>query len=198
MSVEIPEDDPTRVYTEAEQQRLTRNLVALTSLVHDGVFSARRFDVGLLQELHATLFDGVRSHSGRHRERGFGSERLTFGPYHSADRRDVPKKLAGLMQALQRESDRVADIEDEVLRVEAAIELAVTTHAKFVRIHPFEDGNGRTGRALMNIVLVRLGYSPVALEVPKQEYYATLNTLHDTGDSRSLVDLIIRLLSSQR
>lgn len=102
------------------------------------------------------------------------------------------------MSLLQRECDRIDALVDEARRVEASIELAVTTHATFIRIHPFEDGNGRTGRALMNIVLVRLGYSPVALEVPKQEYYATLNTLHDTGTTRPLVDLIIRLLSSQR
>lgn len=198
MSVEIPEDDPTRVYSALEQQRLTRNLATLTLSVHDGAFTARRLDVRLLQDLHAVLFEGVRSHAGRYREPGFGSERLTFGPYHSAARHEVPKALASLMAELQRGVDSIVSLADDVHRTEAAISLAVSTYAKFIRIHPFEDGNGRTGRALMNIILLRLGHAPVALEVPKQEYYATLNRLHDTGNARPLVDLIIRLLASQR
>lgn len=70
MSVEIPEDDPSRVYSDGEQQRLTKNLVALTALVHGGAFSSRRFDLRLLQDLHATLFDAVRSHAGRFRQPG--------------------------------------------------------------------------------------------------------------------------------
>ena len=39
------------------------------------------------------------------------------------------------------------------------IELAATIHNKFVTIHPFLDGNGRTARLLMNLVLLKKGYS---------------------------------------
>lgn len=39
------------------------------------------------------------------------------------------------------------------------IELAATIHNKFVTIHPFLDGNGRTARLLMNLILLKNGYS---------------------------------------
>ena len=45
-------------------------------------------------------------------------------------------------------------------------------HIEYERIHPFVDGNGRTGRLFMNWQRVRAGYSPLTiLEQDKQEYY---------------------------
>ena len=55
------------------------------------------------------------------------------------------------------------------------IELAAWTHAEFVRIHPFGDGNGRTSRMIMNYQLLSCGLLPVS--VPKEDrlhYYETL------------------------
>ena len=43
------------------------------------------------------------------------------------------------------------------------IELAAWTHAEFVRIHPFVDGNGRTSRLIMNYQLLLNGYLPVSV-----------------------------------
>lgn len=44
------------------------------------------------------------------------------------------------------------------------IELAAYTHAEFVRIHPFVDGNGRTARLMMNYQLMSKGYLPVIIK----------------------------------
>jgi Fic family protein len=40
---------------------------------------------------------------------------------------------------------------------------AFTAHSRLVEIHPFNDGNGRTARLLMNLVLIRGAYPPVAV-----------------------------------
>jgi Fic family protein len=40
---------------------------------------------------------------------------------------------------------------------------AFTAHRRLVDIHPFNDGNGRTARLLMNLILIRAGYPPVAV-----------------------------------
>src|SRR5574344_2164637 len=44
-------------------------------------------------------------------------------------------------------------------------------HITFIRIHPFEDGNGRTGRLIMNYNLLKQGISPVILTTDLNEYY---------------------------
>ena len=44
-----------------------------------------------------------------------------------------------------------------------AVELAAWTHAEFVRIHPFTDGNGRTSRMIMNYQLMSHGFLPVSV-----------------------------------
>jgi Fic family protein len=45
----------------------------------------------------------------------------------------------------------------------ATPDTAFTAHHRLVDIHPFNDGNGRTARLLMNLVLIRGGYPPVAV-----------------------------------
>jgi Fic family protein len=54
-------------------------------------------------------------------------------------------------------------------------ELAAWVHYKIVHIHPFIDGNGRTARLLMNLILLQNGYPPaVILNVDRQKYYRAL------------------------
>ncbi len=70
------------------------------------------------------------------------------------------------------------------------VELAALVHQKFVFIHPFIDGNGRVGRLLMNLVLLRFGY-PVTIIPPtlRFEYIAALEKAHT--DTKDFVHFII-------
>ncbi len=70
------------------------------------------------------------------------------------------------------------------------IELAALVHYKLVFIHPFSDGNGRTARLLMNLMLMRAGYPPaVVLNTERKKYYARLKAA-DLGDSKPFVNFI--------
>jgi Fic family protein len=54
-------------------------------------------------------------------------------------------------------------------------ELAAWVHYKIVHIHPFIDGNGRTARLIMNLILIQNGYPPaVILNIDRQKYYRVL------------------------
>lgn len=72
------------------------------------------------------------------------------------------------------------------------IELAALAHYKLVYIHPFYDGNGRTSRLLMNLVLMQAGYPPIIIKVEeKHEYYRHLQAAND-GDVRPFIRFIAR------
>lgn len=72
------------------------------------------------------------------------------------------------------------------------IEKAALFHAKFEIIHPFADGNGRTGRLLLNFMLVREGYWPVNIRYGEDHlcYYEALESYHTNGNVDALTALI--------
>lgn len=191
--VAIPPGDPEREYTADEEARLTRNLHALLTGVHQGLFSSFPLNLALLEALHRNIFRDVRTHAGRTRSSEFGGERLVFGPHRSEHRDAVRTSIESLLEGFGREISRLegAAGHDEYER--RALRLALKVHADVIKVHPFEDGNGRSGRALMNVLLVRLGLRPLAIEVPKQEYLAALNRYYTTGSLEPLEDLALRV-----
>ena len=92
---------------------------------------------------------------------------------------DVQNEIAELVKWLNEKSET----EDRVL-------LASLLHYRFVRIHPFDDGNGRTARLLMNYVFVKNILPLVIIKsAEKKAYLAALNRA-DTGNLNAFVEYI--------
>lgn len=68
---------------------------------------------------------------------------------------------------------------------------AAVVHAWLAHVHPFSDGNGRTARAIMNLILVRHGYPIVLIRRKDRERYYDSLAASDQGDIAPLVDLIV-------
>lgn len=77
--------------------------------------------------------------------------------------------------------------------------VAALFHHKFVEIHPFDDGNGRLSRILMNLIIMQNGYAPVIIKNDdRQNYYALLSRA-DNGDEWPFVEYIAeRLIGSMQ
>lgn len=78
------------------------------------------------------------------------------------------------------------------------IELAAWTHAEFVKIHPFIDGNGRTSRLIMNYQLLRNEFLPVSINTEDRlEYFNLLEEYAVNGNLAPFVDFIAKLEEQQ-
>ncbi len=65
-----------------------------------------------------------------------------------------PHKLTALMQ----------EFGEWLSQIEPTHDTAIEAHLRLVAIHPFSDGNGRTARLLMNLLLMRAGYPPLVVK----------------------------------
>lgn len=81
----------------------------------------------------------------------------------------------------------------------AAVELALSAHMELVRIHPFQEGNGKTARLLMNVVIMRHVTSPtrpIDIQPAQKERYVMCVQEYRQGRSEPFVDFIADLLES--
>jgi Fic family protein len=127
-------------------------------------FIAKKKDLTeeLILSLHRSILRNVaEAEAGRYRR----SNVMILGAVHIPPQAVKVPRLMGELVAWYHENAR------KIL----APELAAWMHYKFVKIHPFTDGNGRTARLLMNLILMRAGYPPaVILAVDRKRYYRAL------------------------
>lgn len=95
------------------------------------------------------------------------------------------RRLSGDAQSNRaRESPADAPIAEAVAQL----------HATFEQLHPFLDGNGRTGRLLTNLILVRLGFPPVIIQKRERTQYLKALSRADNGDVGPLGELFARAI----
>ena len=73
------------------------------------------------------------------------------------------------------------------------IVLACVVHNQFETIHPFQDGNGRVGRLLLNYMLLKNNYPPINISLEdRAEYYASLQEYQKNQNLKLTVKYLIK------
>jgi Fic family protein len=153
-------------------------------------------DLGLIHEVHDVLMRDDDAHFpvGAYRTAqvwiGPG-ERIEDAIFVPAPPADVPRCMEEMAASILNYTQQA----DEHGSLTIVAQLAIL-HAQFETIHPYHDGNGRTGRLLMPLLLAAEGYPPLylsgALLRAKPAYYAALASVQLRGDWHPWVQLLCR------
>lgn len=95
----------------------------------------------------------------------------------------VPQQIESLCQWIKESEKNVHPI------ISSAI-----SHYNLVRIHPFDDGNGRGARILMNIILLRDGYSPAIIQNEQRREYISCIGEANNGDIAPFTEFVAQSL----
>lgn len=104
-------------------------------------------------------------------------------PNHVLTKTGETFRFASPEETPAKMNDLVAWVRTELDRIEVSpVLLAAEFHYRFIRIHPFDDGNGRLVRILMNFILMMKGYPPVIIKTEKKDEYFGALQQADSGN----------------
>jgi Fic family protein len=171
-----------------------RNHWEAIDVLFDVVAAKRPVAPGLLKELNALILRGVEATAARGADGHTIAKVATPGacktqanhvlqPDGSIHRYVEPIHVASEIEALcARAEAPPADMHPVIL--------AALSHFDFVRIHPFDDGNGRGARILMNLLLLRAGYPPAVVPLSARRIYYEVLAAAGRGLLAPFVDFI--------
>lgn len=158
--------------------------------VSDGLRHAEKFlelvardravpDIGSVQSAHQLAFGAVYPFAGNFRGRGQEVGVNVEEPWQAAFH-------ARIVPELERMTSKVEELLDRAASPEERAQAIALYHEQFERIHPFADGNGRVGRAILDSqVRSLLGREPGPV-LDREIYIEALEHAHLTGDLRPL------------
>lgn len=136
----------------------------------------------LVLKLHEMQMDGSMHDAGKYRDVD-----VWVGTYFAPKHEEVPELMGKFFRWYSEARGKLNPFE-----------LAALVHLKFVRIHPFRDGNGRMSRLLMNLVLLRDGYPLLNIfDAEKILYYLVLRKVDYTKRSRHFVRYLLSVFLRQ-
>ncbi|MBU0667318.1 MAG: Fic family protein [Nanoarchaeota archaeon] len=137
----------------------------------------------LMLKLHKLCFTGSKSSAGEFRD-------VEVGIFDSSGRiihqgtlvKDLDKELTGFIDWYKKNKNKFKPLV-----------LAAIIHNQFENIHPFQDGNGRVGRLLLNFILLKNNYPPINILLEDRgEYYYTLQEYEHNDKLRPTLEFLIK------
>ena len=126
-----------------------------------------REDYNVQKELPDGNITTYTVHAGQYKTRPNSVITATGERFEYASPEETPALMSDLIDWYNQ-----AVSEDKL----SALELATLFHYRYIRIHPFEDGNGRIARLLVNFILLRAGYPMIVVRSSdKDKYLSALN-----------------------
>ena len=147
----------------------------------DHLESNDTLSVSIIKEVHADLTDRLQYDKGQFKK----NENLIIGAeFQTASPSETPFLVQQLVDNLEYRLENAATDEEK-------LESILDAHIQFERIHPFSDGNGRTGRVIMNYSLLQEGFPPLIIEKETKATYIELLAKQDLDGFMSFAKEIL-------
>ena len=182
------EGRPLKDYLEA------KNHAGAIDMLHDVLNKERVITEGLIKELHSLLLKDIHFTYAK----GLSGD-LIKKPLNAGQYKKLPNHVLTLFGKIHNYTDPI-HVKDEMEHLIKwlneknnihIVEKAIIFHYRFVKIHPFDDGNGRLARLLMNLILMQEGY-PICIikNEHRRKYIKSIETADDTKNTKPFIDFI--------
>jgi Fic family protein len=160
-----------------------RNLARVVGYI-SGKASEKEIDSEMILLLHRMLMGNINeSIAGRFRQTG---EYVRVGTHIAPPPEQVEELITGMLYEYKATFDTLN-----------IIERLARLHLTFEHIHPFNDGNGRIGRVIINYILAREGYVPVNIKfVDRSRYYEAFREYDREAGSTIMEDILFKALTN--
>ncbi len=147
--------------------------------IKEKIAEARKLDEAMVKDIQAILTENIFA-GGFYRN---VNVRITGAAHTPPEPQEAYRQIKNFYADLEWKSQK-----------EDSITYAAWTHAEFVRIHPFADGNGRTSRLIMNYQLMAKGLMPVSVpQAARLEYFKCLEEYAVNGNIEPFADFVAGL-----
>ncbi|MBU2635323.1 Fic family protein [Patescibacteria group bacterium] len=143
----------------------------------------KRITLDLIDQTHKIILKNIeKEYAGVYRA---GQVRILGANFIPPNYIKVPQLMRELIRWFYDKSNKLS-----------VIDTAALFHYKFVAIHPYYDGNGRTARLLMNLILMQQGYPPVIISKIDRKKY--LNALYEANKKNFKPIVLLTAISLEK
>lgn len=171
-----------------------KNHAEAIDYLYDVVADKRDFTPYLMKEVNAMLLSGVSVTPAVDPQGKLTTKPLTPGAYKKQPNHVI--QLDGTIHQyvepiqVDAQMDALFDWVNANIDSETPIITAAVAHYNMVRIHPFDDGNGRGSRILMNLILMRKQYPSAIIKIEDRKLYIESLNKADRGEFEPFVELV--------
>ena len=138
----------------------------------------------LIKQIHKIIFENSKPYAGKIREKGV-EVAVRDGLGNTVHQGAPSEKVTELLKELVEWYNKYKNKYLPIL-------LASVVHNQFENIHPFQDGNGRVGRILMNNILIKHNLPPVNIDLKnRKKYYQSLQEYENNHNIRPTIELLL-------
>lgn len=171
-----------------------KNHAEAVEFLYDVVKNKRKISPSLIKEFNAFLLSGIKTlpaidSNGNKIEKATTPGEYKKLPNHVLQNDGTIHKYVEPIQ-VSVEMDKLFDWINGNDRKIHPIVIASVAHYNMVRIHPFDDGNGRGARILMNLILIAKGFPPAIIKNENRRKYIETLSAADKGNLNKFVEFI--------